>query len=277
MKPLVQKLRLRFAGLTIVTLAALHATPADAHRAWLLPSQTVFSGDDPWLTVDAAISNDLFYFEHRAMQLNDVVALQPDGGKAAIENPATGQFRSTFDVHLTQPGTYKIVAGGQGLNASWKTADGQTKRWRGTKESFATEVPKDAQELKVSESFRRLEVFATRGKPTTTVLKPTNVGLELAPVTHPNDLFAGEPATFKLLLDGKPAAGVEVEIIPGGIRYRDKLNEIKLKTGDDGSFKVTWPNPGMYWMEAQVRDNKASVPNAQRSATYIATLEVLKP
>lgn len=39
---------------------------AQAHRAWLLPSATVLSGKDVWVTVDAAVSNDLFFFErHR--------------------------------------------------------------------------------------------------------------------------------------------------------------------------------------------------------------------
>jgi hypothetical protein len=38
----------------------LLAVPAQAHRAWLLPSATVLSGTDAWVTVDAAISNDLF-------------------------------------------------------------------------------------------------------------------------------------------------------------------------------------------------------------------------
>src|SRR4051812_47665795 len=43
--------------------AALLSTPAalSAHRMWLLPSATVFSGTDGWVTVDAAVSNDLFF------------------------------------------------------------------------------------------------------------------------------------------------------------------------------------------------------------------------
>jgi hypothetical protein len=51
---------------------------------------------------------------------------------------------------------------------------------------------------------------------------------------------AGDTATFQLLLDGKPAADVEVELVPGGIRYRDKLQDTKLKTAADGKFSVKW-------------------------------------
>jgi len=70
------------------------------------------------------------------------------------------------------------------------------------------------------------------------------------PVTHPNDLFAGEPASFQLLQDGKPASNMEVSLIPGGIRYRDQLNEMKVKTDEQGKFTATFPAPGMYWMNA---------------------------
>ncbi|MFX5756893.1 DUF4198 domain-containing protein, partial [Acinetobacter baumannii] len=81
-----------------------------------------------------------------------------------------------------------------------------------------------------------------------------------------------DTATFQLLLDGKPASDVEVELVPGGIRYRDKLLDSKLTTDADGKFSVKWTGPGMYWMEAIVSDQKTSPPQAtQRRATYIAT------
>ncbi|WP_269716686.1 DUF4198 domain-containing protein [Caulobacter sp. NIBR2454] len=257
-----------------LTAAIIAAAPmaAHAHRQWMLPSATVLSGNDPWLTVDAAVSNDLFYFEHQPMRLDGVKAIAPDGTEAKIENASTGRYRSTFDVHLTQSGTYKVMSGGDMLSGSYKVG-AETKRWRGT----PPEIPAGATEVRTSQNQRRLEVFVTKGAPTTTVLTPTGKGLEMVPVTHPNDLFAGEEATFKLQLDGKPAGDVEVEVVPGGIRYRDSLNEMKLKTAADGSFKVKWPEPGMYWLEASVRDDKATVPNAQRSASYITVLEVLKP
>jgi hypothetical protein len=72
-------------------------------------------------------------------------------------------------------------------------------------------------------------------------------------VTHPNDVVAGEAATFKFLLDGKPAADLEVTFAPGNARYRATPGDFKVKTGADGSFKVTLPEAGMYWMNAVVR------------------------
>src|SRR3569623_145601 len=83
---------------------SLLAVPAQAHRAWLLPSATVLSGTDAWVTVDAAISNDLFYFEHHALQLDNLSIMGPDGKAVTAENTSQGRFRSTFDVKLAEPG-----------------------------------------------------------------------------------------------------------------------------------------------------------------------------
>jgi uncharacterized GH25 family protein len=94
-------------------------------------------------------------------------------------------------------------------------------------------------------------------------------------VTHPNNLVAGEKATFRMVLDGQPAAGLAVEIVPGGNRYRDKLNDSKVTTDEAGSFSITWPSAGMYWINASVQDDKSTIKNAKRRAGYTATLEVL--
>ncbi|MBN8482664.1 MAG: DUF4198 domain-containing protein, partial [Xanthomonadales bacterium] len=126
------------------------------------------------------------------------------------------------------------------------------------------------------QAIRRNETFVTSGKPSDIALKPSGIGLELAPVTHPNDLFAGEKASFRFLIDGKPAPELEVEIVPGGSRYRDRQNEIKVTTDKDGLFSVTWPEPGMYWIEAGAQDDKATIePAKKRRLSYTATFEVL--
>ena len=262
------------AALLATVLAVGLPAIAQAHRSWMLPSATVLSGQDVWVTIDAAVSNDLFYFEHQPMRLNGLKVMAPDGSEAKVENASTGRYRSTFDVRLTQEGTYKLAIAGDGLFARYKE-NGVQKRWRGTAETLK-EIPASATDLQLTQSQRRLEVFVTKGKPSDKVLQPTGAGLELAPATHPNNLVAGEPARFQLLIDGKPAAGIDVAVIPGGIRYRDRLNEMKIRTGEDGSFQVAWPEPGMYWLNASYEDEKASVSRAsKRSASYTATFEVL--
>jgi uncharacterized GH25 family protein len=262
----------KFAGLGLLAASAL-ATPALAHRQWMLPSATVLSGDAPWVTVDAAVSNDLFYFEHVPLRLDSLAVTAPDGSAAKPENVSTGKYRSTFDLHLTQPGTYKMALLNEGVFGSYKLG-GEQKRFRAMGGKLP-EIPEAATDLRLSQNQGRLEIFVTSGKPSDAVLKPTGKGLELVATTHPNNLAAGEDARFGLVLDGQPAADVEVEIVPGGNRYRSKLNDFTVKTGKDGTFTVKWPEPGMYWISASVQDNRATIPNATRRASYTATFEVL--
>ncbi|GGL49064.1 DUF4198 domain-containing protein [Caulobacter rhizosphaerae] len=299
-------LRNRLLAVAAAGLVLALPLAANAHRGWIVPSFTVLSGDGAWVTLDAAISNELFYADHNPMRLDAVTVTAPDGSVDKIQNPATGKYRSTFDVQLSKPGTYKIGSAVSTVMASW-TQDGQVKRFRGSPEDFAKQVPAGAADLKTIKSFNRNETFVTRDAPTTTVFAPTGKGLELVPVTHPNDLVAGEAATFKFLLDGKPAADLEVTFAPGNSRYRATPGDFKVKTGADGAFKVTFPEAGMYWMNAVVRTGETgrgpggpggpgggmggpgggapgggaapATPQAGdgMSASYTATLEALRP
>ena len=295
------KKRLLVAALGVAALAL--PMTASAHRGWLVPSATVLSGD-VWVTFDAAISNELFYPDHNPMRLDGVVVTAPDGAIDKIQNGATGKYRSTFDVALTKPGTWKIGSATQSVMASY-TENGEIKRFRGTPEEFAKQVPAGAADLKTIKSFNRNEAFVTRDKPTTDVFKPTGKGLELVPVTHPNDLVAGEAATFKFLVDGKPAADLEVTIAEGGSRYTPRA-DMKVKTGADGVVKFTLPEAGMYWINATVRTGASpgrgpgpggpggpggapggmgggqqgpatALPGDGYSASYTATLEAQRP
>ncbi|MEJ5978184.1 DUF4198 domain-containing protein [Novosphingobium sp. PS1R-30] len=302
MKTLIAK------ALGAAALAAVLATPALAHRQWLLPSQTNFSGQDNWVTVDAAVSNDLFYFEHQPGNITNVKATAPDGADVAIENAAKGRFRNTFDVHLLQKGTYRIGSATTSVNGSYDLA-GKTERLpRGTTpETLAKAIPAGATNVQTAESSNRNEIYVSVGAPDTAVFKPTGKGIELVPVTHPNDLVAGEAATFQFLLDGKPATDLKVTVIPGGIRYRDNLNQIDAKTGADGKVSVTYPTPGMYWINVSTPGGgreggfggpggpggpgagappaEGAAPPAprapagppQRRASYITTVEVMAP
>lgn len=282
-------------------LAALLASgSAQAHRQWMLPSSTVLSGEESWVTVDAAVSNDLFYFDHAAMRTDAIKVTAPDGGEGKIENASTGKYRSTFDVHLTQPGTYRIGTFSSGLMGSYMLNGKRERLPRGaTKDRLASLLPAGATDVQTAEMVSRNDLFVTLGGPTTTVFKPAGVGIELVPVTHPNDLVAGEAATFQFLLDGKPASGLKVTVIPGGNRYRDALGQMDLTTDKDGKLAVTWPTAGMYWLNASMggereggmggapgqgaganaapaaRPTPAGPP--QRRASYTTTLEVLAP
>ena len=261
-------------SLVLAVIAMFAPMVSEAARPWLLPSQTVLARSGGWVAVDAAMSDDLFSFNQGAMPIDSLRVSGPDGQPVAPQNAAKGRSRSSFDLELRQAGTYRIAVADDAVMARWEE-DGKPKRWRGTAAEMATGIPANAAKLEVEQMQRRVETFVSVGTPTD--VKPTGgLGIELAPVQHPNDLYARETAKFRFLLDGKPARDMEVEVLAGGTRYRDAPEEMTFKTNKDGEIAITWPSAGMYWLEVSVQDENASAPGVKkRRASYAGTFEVL--
>jgi len=267
---------------SVVAISWLASLPliAQAHRMWILPYETVVAGDSAWVTFDVAVSNDIFQIDHNGPRLEAISVLTPDGKIEEPKNLLTGQLRTSLDVNLKLQGTYKVAVVSNNLNARWETVDGKRASWpeRGAKANaadFAAAVPKDAKNLEVSENSRRIETFVTLGAPTTAALKPTNQGLELMPITHPNDLRLDKPSEFTFLIDGKPASGVKVTIIAAGSRYRTSPQDVEFTTDQTGVIRIQWRAAGLYWIGASYKDDQAKKPATTRSASYSGTFEVL--
>lgn len=257
------------------------ALSAQAHKPWLLPSSTFVENDrEAWVTVDAAISEGLFDIDHVPLKLDGLTITGPDGATLQPENVANGKLRNSFDVKMAKKGTYKIALVNQNVFASYKV-NGEMKRWRGSEADLTKEVPADAQELKVTRTNSRIETFVTANEASDAVLKPSGSGLELVPVTNPTELRAGEKATWRFLLDGKPAANLPFSLIPGGVRYRGTLNEVRFNTDAKGEIAFTIPAAGMYvatatWPAPQAQGQGGQPPQPPaRRATYSGTVEVL--
>ena len=261
--------------LAAFSLCLCASVSAHAHNTFLLPSATVVSGTAPWITVDAGVATNVFEFDHMPLNLDQLRITAPDGTQVAAENVRSARLRSSFDLALSQTGTYRISLVSRSLSATYQE-NGKTKRWRGKQENLSSEIPASATELVITERNARIETIATKGKPGGLALTAVGAGLELGVLTHPNDLVVGETARFRLLLDGQAVAGVAVKMIPGGQRYRQQSNEQTVTTDADGNFSFTWKQAGMVWLNAEVSDNKQSLPQANRRvASYALTLEVL--
>ena len=264
--------------LVALALAAL-ACHAQAHRPWLLPSSTLVDAKDAWVTVDAAISENLFDIDHEPLKLDTLAITGPDGSRVLPENVFSGRLRNTFDINLLQPGTYKASIVSRGVMASYRLG-GELKRWRGTEEAFATGIPAAAQDVQATRMLSRLETFVSAGTPNDAVFKPAGEGLELVPLTHPNDMRAGERATWRFLLDGKAAPNQSFSLVPGGVRYRGVLGEIRQTTDARGEITFTVPAAGMYMLTSSWPAAAPEVPGQARQmpprrVSYAATLEVL--
>lgn len=267
---------------TILALSLFMLLPqAHAHRQWLLPSSTQIDAKEGWVTIDGAVSENLFDFDTNALALDNLHIIAPDGSQLVAETVVKSKFRSSADIKLPQKGTYKISQTSLNVMATY-SSNGEEKRWRGTEEKMAQEMPADATDINVSKTHNRLETYVSYGASTNSVLKVIGQGLELLPLSHPNQLFVQETTRFKVLLDGQPVTNTKVSVIAGGVRYRGVLNEITAMSDKEGVISVKWPFAGMYWLKIaypqleEMPDGKRP-PMPPKRYSYAATLEVLLP
>jgi len=270
-------------------LALAVAAPAAAERNWILPVATIFSGAEGWASFDAGNSGDVFFADHRPLGLDQFKVWAPDGSPGKLQNGTTLRRRTVFDVQLDKPGTWRIGTQMTNVFGSFKVNGEEKRIGRGGPPPGAgggapqrpltvADIPADATDVKLTQMSGRNDVFVTLGEPTRTVFAPTGKGLEFDPITHPDELILGEPARFRFLVDGQPAAGIAVTIVPGGTRYRNAENALELTTGKDGAVTVKWPGAGLYWLGAALTDTKPTEPRAtERRMSYSATIEVLTP
>lgn len=261
-------------SLLALTLATL-TLPAQAHRPWLYPQQTMVEAKQAWVTIDGVISEGLFEVDHVAFKLDQAIITGPDGRTLPTPTPLTGRQRSSIDLQLPTDGTYRIAIVNKNVMGSYKDAGGAVKRVRTTEENLAKDVPAGAADLKLTRTFQRVETFVSANKPSDGALKPSGSGLELVALTNPTDLRSGESATWRFTLDGKALPNHPFSLVPGGVKHRGVLGEIRLSTDANGEAKVTLPAPGMYYLSAAYPATRETAPADGRRYSYAATLEVL--
>ena len=236
-------------GAVLAGALAMACGTALAHHTWLIPSASLVEGKEPWVSLDAAVSENLFEFDTTALQVDALTVIAPDGNAAAADSRVAGRKRTSFEVQLKQTGTYRFSAVNDSHFATYKVG-GEAKRWRGRLDALAREVPPEAQELQVTHMQNRVDTYVTNDMASAKPFAPLGGGLELIPTTPPTDLSVGDTSTFQLLLDGKPVADADVTVLRGGNRYRYKMGEIALKTDAQGLVRVKWPDAGRYWLGA---------------------------
>jgi hypothetical protein len=266
-----------------IALAGI-ACAAQAHRPWMVPNTTLVETDrEAWVTIDGAVSEGMFVADHMPLRMEGLTVTDPDGVTAPAPAATVGKFRSSVDLRLPKNGTYRITLATTSVMGSYQL-NGEMKRFRATEQTVSKEIPAGALDVQRTTVHQRQDTFVTANTPSAGALKPTGVGLELVPVTHPNELRAGEKATFRFMLNGQPLPNFPFSLVPGGVKYRGTLNEVRLSTDAKGQAAFTLPAPNMYWLSAKYPANEpANAPRGPGAGgpadatrySYSATLEIL--
>lgn len=247
-----------------------------AHTMTVVPSHFVQSKTGGFITVDLSATNMTFQAD-KGIGVEGFQIYLPDG---SVTKPAAvfqGKRKSLADVALTTDGTYRLENGGSARFFTSYELNGERKRLMGDKQKAAKELPKAAEKVTTTQGRNRAFAFVTVNKPTDNVVTPTGQGLEFKMDRHPADIVAGEVVTMTLLVDGKPAAAVELDLSRDGELYRNEPGRVHHTTDKTGSFSFTAPEAGRYLLEASYEADSKSEKADKVRESFTWTFEVALP
>lgn len=191
----------------LMPLLLTFALSAHAHTPYLAPASfEPVRGD--LVSLDAAFA-ERFFVPEVVFDNSEPRVIGPDGEQHAPDVVQPLKTRLLIEHRLQQgAGTYRISTGLR-LGAVFRTweVDGERQSSRDPK----VQVPAGATGIEHFQSLTRAETYITVKQPDRTALRPYGSGLELVPVTHPSDLYAGERFEFQIQFDGTPLADQKVE------------------------------------------------------------------
>lgn len=238
----------------LLCIAVAISSQASAHSRWLLPSHYTLSSDKgEWIALDATASNEVFNAD-KALSIDPLSILTPSGKKNRPSSTYKAHRKSIADYFIKENGTYKITNNATASYFSSYEVAGIRQRARVNKIALKTLAPSNATNLQTTYGFTRIETYVTMNNPT------DNYGtdgkfLELLPKTHPSEIVENEQATFAFTYHGNAQAGVEVEIIRDGARYRNDPETIKRVTNNKGEITFTPKQAGRYLLIAEYQQD----------------------
>lgn len=233
---------MKYALLLSGLLAVSAAAPVAAHTPYLAPGSFEPQAQS-WVTLDAAFA-ETFFVPDAAFDHSRPVVVAPDGSVAPVAHVQVLHQRTVLEHQLpAAKGTYRFSTGPR-LGAVFRTWELDGKR--GGSRDADEPLPKGAKLLSHFQSLTLAETYLSVGAPDRGALAPYGKGLELVPITHPSDLYAGENFAFEVRFDGKPLAAQTVEFTEAvwtGDRTPETLN-VTTDAAGRATFKLgragTW-------------------------------------
>jgi len=245
--------------------AALLTAQAAAHSPYLLPNVFSAEGRDH-VTVQASFTES-FFAPDVAMKSEDWNVVGPDGVRTGL-TPVMLADLALLEVAMTAEGTYRISSGARvGRTAKAYRKDGV---WEFL-EPGAT--PPDGTEAVDMQSLTLADTYVTRGKPSPAALEPRGAGLELVPLTHPNEAVAGETLALRVLFDGKPVAEEAVMLHRADEAYAGTA-PVQATSTAEGKVEFAPAEPGVYLAMIRYRVAPAAAGEPWRSFTASVTFDV---
>ncbi len=229
------------------------------------------SGEDSQtISLSASISNDVFHpdkplgnngggkvnpFLQQLFSSLHPNIIQPNGDSSNDIYWQAFARQSLADITLKQAGTYKISLNQKDTPlTTYLDAEGNPNRQFGAE----PKLPAGASQIIRRTTAVNTLSFVSHNALTHKAFEASGEGLEIIPITHPNDLFAQEKTRFQLQLNGQPQANTSVHITRGGTRHRNSRNSLQQQTDQQGYFSIEFNHAGFYLVEAETTTEGAA-------------------
>jgi uncharacterized GH25 family protein len=231
---------------------AVFAGSASAYTAYLMPDE--FLPDDRVVLLHASYATT-FFTPMRAVGAN-IAAIEPDGGEGFFSQMEVTSDSTRMAATLYEQGTYRFTTGEQlGRVANMVGVEGN---WR---ELGATETPPEGAEVRTMQTVTVADVFVTLGAPTRTTVDRAIGRLALRPVTHPNQIVAGQGFQVNVTFDGAPFANAALVVYKAGEPENDL--DRYATTDAAGNAMVALDGPGQYILVVRHRADAPAGAQAQ--------------
>lgn len=188
----------------------LVSLPLAAHVPFLKPNQ--FRVEHPRLQVESAFTELPFQADF-AMDSPHFVMVRPDGEFTPLTPTARTRAAVYLEPSLPADGSYRISTGirkGPTYRAL-ETAQGKL--------YFADDIARHSGRATRMQYFSRADVYLSKGD-AAYAPRPLNEGVEIIPLSDPTALVLGGSLRFRVLQDGKPAAGARIVVADDNDHYR---------------------------------------------------------
>lgn len=258
-----EEMRRRRLGVALVAFVCLAGGAARADSPFLLPNAFA-PVDRDHVTILAAFSDRLFAPEH-AMRATDFHILGPDGRVPLT--PTYFRDVTVLEAPVPRPGLYRVSSGLR----TGRTAKAYLANREWVFPEPGEPVPPGVTPVDM-QSLTLADVYLTRGEGSGGVMPPHGIGLELRPLSAMGRQRVGEAATFEALFDGRPIAGLAVELLHADAP--DGKPPLRSTSDAKGQITLKPDRPGAQVVLARHRVGPATPGGPHRSYSYSLTLSV---
>ena len=234
--------KLLLASAFLVALAG----SASAYTAYVMPDE--FLPSDRSVSLQATYATS--FFTPGAAVGGEFVVIEPDGANGLFSQVEVTQQATQLRSPLQKEGTYRFSTGEQlGAVANMVGVDG------GWRQLQAGEVPPEGAPTTTLQTVTVADVYVTLGEPNRTAVDRTIGRLAIRPVTHPNQVLAGQGFQVQATFDGAPFANAALVVYRAGEPESDL--DRYVTTDASGNATLTLEGPGQYVVVAR---HRASAP-----------------